>query len=549
MGKKYNMNKCNSQVLMRMTRKLDTLVKDVQIKINTGELKFSFEYNGNTINVEEELAVLIALIPYEDTISLVNELLHNMSDEDILKLSDSKYLRGNKCRIINSISSAESMQYRYLIYNMIKERHKATASIIMNLLMRIERFLKSNQPELTYGVEKSIVVTVLYWSKINGIQDKIVSITGTKKDIIEKAVDYRETLKEYNPKFADIYFRYKAGEINGREFSKGLVSDGGNLPVPKCFEYYTSPEYSWRVVDEIVGNTSLKDMEYDDNTKEAISAIFQCFYNSMLYTTAEYYRSSLKGLFAERDIQNNKKLSKQVENLMADVKNAESKTKIAKSTIKELRAEIKERKSNEYKLTLQVQRLKDELSALRATGVTSIEPYETEIDNLKCTIEDLNSQLEILKRNHIKKETTISKLTDVNNSLRGSIESQDKIIYDLRNKLAESMNSEGDIPISSLINYINKHRIVIQGGDVLHNQLKELGLKPSKILRANEPLTDPSTIKNCDLLVVITKQQSHCMLESTQVIAERNNIDTLYFNNKNCNKLCKDIFIMLSNKK
>lgn len=546
MSKRHNRKGYSTGIVNQMTKKLDNVASQIQKDLEDGVISYKFDYKGKQVDVSEELASAVTLMESKNVYTLLAQLFNGMTESEALQLSDSEPIGSGRCRIINAISNADKLQYRYIFLNVFRYKHKFAGIAIMNIVLKLGEMLKDNSADLIYGIEKSTLVSIAYWAKQNGIIDKVLEILPINKDLISSDTDYLEMLHKYNPKFADVYYRYKTGNILGKEFSKELSTECGELPVVRYCSHITSPEYSWRVVEDIVGRKRLADMDYDDKTKEAISHIFQCFYTMIISTVANNFKYTLIGAFAEDGLVKSKNLENEVQRLKDRVNKEEERVVKAKTTIKELKSEIKEYKSSEDKLKQEIKELKDEIAKLKGTGVVDVEPYKNEIEKLNNNIDSLNEQLDSSKRSHIKKETLISKLTDSNKLMSEQLEEKDTIVQELRNKLSSAVNSAGDIPTSALVNYINKHRIIIHGGDTVHTQIKELGLEPVRILKANDSLVDSATVKNCDALVVMTKQLSHGMLESTHGVAEKNNIKTLYFNNMNCRKLCVELFTLLS---
>ena len=550
MGSKIKQSKAISS-----NKSFKAIAEKIQAQFEDGSLKLSIEVEGKEVGIIEELCASMLVLDgntqYKTLIRFLKEVNFNTLDT----MLDDKFSKefGNYT-IANSVNCVDKTYIRHAVYRALLSKNSACGEVIAIIIYGImETFNGRTNISLDYGVDSCIISTILYWAYKNGITDeffKYISPSYFKKvkqwEYIEES--YKDTLTKTNEKFGEMYYDFKTEKIDKQEYLTLLVSENGNLPLPRGDDLTTSPEFSWQVVENIVGENLLQTLDYSDEVKEAISHIFQRFYDSIHFFSGEVYNYLIQGLFYSLNKTSIKQSFKQLETDKNIIAKYDTKLQDLKSHVKKLKKDVERQKNESTSLRKTGEDAKRKLNKLTVQGLTDIEPYIGQIKQRDSEIETLKKRIEELERRSSKKDTSIKELEKSNRGLKESVDSTFSLNEELKEKVGGLINNNSDdsIPIECIVNSIRDHRIVVFGGDKIHALLKNMGFKNLKLVKANDKTISKNEIKYADAMVIATGLLSHATSSTPKNTAESFGTPIMYFNSHSANKLCRELFTFLN---
>lgn len=557
MGKDY------SNVMIKMSeRKLEKFCDKLQKSLSDNSLDFKIRVEGKEIDITEELSCISVFMDERERASLALDILCTLEPNEVedLIFKNYKIKSYNEYAIMNSIGSSESIYIRYLLYQTLNKKLPSCSSIIRGILFTIINRVCNNK---LYGIDSSIVQTVLYWAYQNNLMQEfnnalpkgLFESKGTIISLLEDDNDitYEELLIKDSEKFGKLYYDYKMGNISKDEYRQRLVTNDGDYPtISKNASLYTSPDFSWQVVDDIV-TKNFKDIDIDEKSKQIINQIFQCYYSAMYGNMFNVYELIILGLYyrlRKKDIRNtynNKKL------LEKKVVRYETKEKNYKSSIRELKKGNETLEKERDRLIKELLQRDTEIEDLKKNGVKDTTPLETELEKYKKECSDLKEKLIELERSSNKKDNIIDGLNENVRELKDKAQYFEDNNRDLKEKIDEiniaNMSGSDDIPISALVNSMKYRKIAIFGGDMIHATLKNLGFRDLRLYKAGDKSVNMMDIKNCDVYVTITGYVAHSVTDTPKRASELYGIPLMNFNEKSPDKLCRDLFTFINSDK
>lgn len=220
-----------------------------------------------------------------------------------------------------------------------------------------------------------------------------------------------------------------------------------------------------------------------------------------------------------------------------------------KDTNKKYKSQVKqmEKESRELRDQLDTQKKRnikqvEYINGLKEKGLTDTQPLQTEIDNLKELLEVSKQCTEELKRDRNKIKTSFEQLDKQYETLKKQTEEKEQQISLLSSKAEESQSKLNSIDIECYINALRNKKITVYGGDMMHSELKGLGMKGLKLIEASNRNISMSDLAYQDLIVVVTGYMAHSTMHIPKNAAERYNVPIYYFNNKNVSMLIQEVF-------
>lgn len=217
-----------------------------------------------------------------------------------------------------------------------------------------------------------------------------------------------------------------------------------------------------------------------------------------------------------------------------------------KETIKDLRREIKELKDTIQEKESQIAEYKTKDSL----GISVID-----IERLKADNERLSGELKKAGKAQIDTDREIAKQQELRKEAGENLkllQTRYDILYDKYNREVEKDKSVSlhtrlsNIPIECFVNSIKERNIIIIGGDILFNRLKEYKFENLKTISASVSTVKSEEIKGADLVVIVTSHISHSMYYNVSSITKTNNVPTLQYNGSSADNLIYDMFEALN---
>ena len=548
-----------SKAKRNKTVSLDKCFKNISMKLQKqyaeGLLKLSILVDNTEINILEELSAAVLVLDHKYQYRVLMRCIGSLDSVTIEAMLDEKYAyEYEKYTILNSVSSVDKPFIKFAVLKALQSKNMACGEIITTIVYDImETFNGHGNVTLDYGVDSCILATVLYWAYENKIVDDFFKYIPSKyfKDVKQLEYigeSYRETLTNTNITFGQMYYDFKTNTIDRQEYLKLLVSENGALPIPKGADLTNSPEFSWQVVEDIVGKKMLKDMDYSDEIKEAISHIFQRYYDSIHAFNAGVYSYLIQGFYYSIHKEKIKNSIRQGEEDRNHVGRCETKIRELKSNVKVLKKEVDRQKRESDELKRSNDTTQRKLIKLEGEGLTDIDPYKEKIRQKEFEIEELRKRLEELERSSAKRDNTIVELEGINKNLKETVEYVEASNGELKERVDNLVANYNDdsIPIECIVNSIKDYRVIIFGGDMLHSVLKNMGFKNLKLIKANNKAVTTNEVKYADAMVIVTEYLSHATCSVPRNTAESCGTPIMYFNNKSANKLCRDLFSFLN---
>lgn len=531
---------------------LNRLYEHYQKLITTGELKLSLEVEGKEVDILEEICA--SFVMSKATTIILKELLCDEDTEYMRKLASAEefnYL--DNIPILNSMVEVNNFNIRYLIYKSLKDGHKETSGVIITILVQLLMDSLGGKYNHNYGIDKCAYTTFVYWAKESGLVKELVKQTRLplhQSHLYSKCDNYKDAILNCGSDSAEAYYNYKVGNIDSVEFKTALVTENGKLPVPTNTDLITTPEFSWMVVGDLVGDKRLSEMDYSDEVKDVISSIFQSYYRCIHAEILKLHYYVIRGWHASL---NDRKMAKdklRLENLERANKKHEENTVELKAVIRQLRKDIKTLKNDSNVLKTANELSEKKLNSIKEAGVSDIRPYKNKIIELGSKIDDLTVHCDSLQRQNNKKDNYIIQSNDTIKGLQDKLSLAEQSNSGLRDRLnnTNTNNSEEIIPLNYIVNAIKSKQIVLVGGDVMHTALRDLGLSNIKVIKADEYINSPKYIQRAKAVVIVTGWVTHSSCNGPKALAEKYGVPIMYFNNVNVNKFCRDLFCFLNSK-
>lgn len=513
--------------------------------------------DGNReIDVLEEIAAATLVLDDRDVNRAKALLIGSLDVEGMEKIAKSFVNDDHfKLRILESVNNTDGFELRLMAYCGFRDKNDMTGYIIaMTMAKVVQALVGDTHLKLDYGVDSCILATFVYWAQQKGIMEEAYRYLRPEyrtriKDRVDK--DYKGILMELNKQFGEIYYDMKVGKVPLNEFKESLASENGKLPELRFAEPATSPEFSWLVVDDITGGDRLQNMDYSDEVKESISHIFQCYYHAMHYHTLGLFKHLIYGYYYEMTKEEIRNAFRQVEASRGKIREYEGKLRQFRSSNKRLNVELNRLRQSKIQLSELNKQLENRIRKLEQLGVKDIEPYESKIEDQGEEIERLQEVVRELERSNGKKDKEIEEMKEAQRGLREELRESKECNDRLKETLLNGSDRlyEDEIPTDCLVKSLKDKKIVVFGGDTIHSNIKNLGFKNLKLVEAGDRSTNTSDVINADVLVIITSYVSHASISVPKNTAETHGVPIMYFNNKNVNMLCRELFTFLNSER
>lgn len=209
-----------------------------------------------------------------------------------------------------------------------------------------------------------------------------------------------------------------------------------------------------------------------------------------------------------------------------------------KNIAKEVRDEKAKRKLAESELTRY--KNKDKL------GLTpqDIDELNKKVAVIQEKLEQSDNNLHDAQRQLNKKSKEVDQLNSDMEYYKKELEAMKRVV-EVQRETEESKEIHkryNRIPIDSFISVINQYNVVIVGGDHMHSQIRERGLRSIKTISARKNIVTNEDLIGADIVVVATFCIDHSTYYAATSIAKTNNIRLLRCNNKNIDMLIYDLF-------
>lgn len=237
-----------------------------------------------------------------------------------------------------------------------------------------------------------------------------------------------------------------------------------------------------------------------------------------------------------------KELERKVVSLNQNLKNATEKIENMKKVRKAIEARLKVKEDELRKLSVDKSKLD------KAYNLIDIEErYTSEVEKTKHLSNELNSAKNMLHTLDRKVKSQKKEIIDYQASLsssRSEIKALNEKIANLEG--AEIRQQAGsymqNIPMSCFVNAIKDRKVLLLGGDIMYTKINEYGLTNIRFAEAGHKRIYNEDVVGSEIVVVATSFVSHSQCEAVESIAKRNNMDVLYFNNKNVDMLIYKLF-------
>lgn len=215
----------------------------------------------------------------------------------------------------------------------------------------------------------------------------------------------------------------------------------------------------------------------------------------------------------------------------------------------DLRRQGREATKEVKRLTDENMRLKSKIDSLNKTVEGNIKPAE--LQAVQDKLNSSESKVQTLQDDIGEKTRQISKKAREISDLKEKLDKQEDDYLQLLEKYdrLKELNSQmsvhrvfNEIPIQCFINTIKTKRIILIGGDMMHEKIRLYGLDNITLCKAGCKDIDTEDVINKDLVVMATAFLDHSTSEIIPKLAKQNNVPLMQFNNKNADMLIYALF-------
>lgn len=540
---------------------LTNVSKMIQHRVTKDEVKFILKQGDTEINVLTDVASSIMSLSVVKLSRLFNSTMSSVDFSNYEKLFINTKGNVRDHNIIFMLNSGNYLVMREMAYRVILNKLPTAPEIIAeSLIYSLCLINKIDLPDITdssidlnYGIDSAVIITFLLWAKQNGLIDAIINYPGKLfgSDPFEKysELDYKSILCEYNTKFGEDYYNYKTGKIKDTQLSEIVGTIHSTLVIPKCSNYVTSPEYSWQITSDIFEGKSMDECCCDDKTKQVFNVVIQSYYTELIGQFLATYNSVISGAFYRSNKKYYASLRNYSEHCKQIAETSEKKHKDIKAKFKEMQKLLKQYADNNKGLQMQLNKALEKLQDINGRGHADYAALESTIDMQKNELVALRNELNSANRQLIKKNETIKSLNKSLDYHKDRATKLDASVNELSDKCSSILTTRVDepIPMQCIVNSIKDYRIVVFGGDMMHDKLRKMGFNNLKLIPSGANSVDCKDLRCIDIIVIVVGYIGHADMAIPKNASETYNIPILYFDNKNVNMLCRDIFTRLNN--
>lgn len=242
-------------------------------------------------------------------------------------------------------------------------------------------------------------------------------------------------------------------------------------------------------------------------------------------------------------------LIKEMDKLNKQIESAEKRAESAEKKAVELRKQSRDSFKDVKRLTQENARLQSKVDDLKKTVECNIKPAE--LQKVQSKLDSCEQQNGVLQADLNDKDRQLSKKDREIEDLKDKIDKQEDSYLELLEKYdrEKELNSQmsihrvfNEIPIQCFINAIKHKKIMLIGGDMMHEKIRLYGIDNITLCKAGCKDIHAEDLINKDLVVMATAFLDHSTSEVIPRIAKQNNIPLMQFNNKNADMLIYALF-------